>query len=80
MKPSFKTLGWAVTPVSLAWFALLSSQVNGTLTIIGGFLACIFQDAYSDEYPSWYKSFRVIFSSCAVLSLTVNLLKFHSYM
>ncbi|XP_057374954.1 transmembrane protein 69-like [Daphnia carinata] len=80
LKPSFHTLGWAVTPVSVAWLALLTSSYNGSLMIIGTFLACIFQDAYSAEYPAWYKSFRIIFSSFAVLSLGANLLMYHSIM
>ncbi|XP_045033470.1 transmembrane protein 69 isoform X2 [Daphnia magna] len=80
LKPSFQTLGWAITPVSVAWLALLTSSTIGSLMIIGTFLACIFQDAYSVEYPAWYKSFRIIFSSFAVLSLGANLLMYHSVM
>ncbi len=80
MKPSFQTLGWAVTPCSVAWIALLLSQTNGSLLIIGTYLACIIQDAYATEYPPWYKSFRTIFASSAVFSLGANLLIFGSFM
>lgn len=80
LKPTYLTMGWAVTPASIAWIAMLVSQTKGTMIIVGGFTACIIQDSYSTEYPVWYKSFRIIFSSLAVLSLTANLVMFHSQM
>lgn len=80
MKPTYENLGWAITPVSVAWIALMLTETNANLVILSGFIATVIQDAYSIAYPAWYKSFRVIFSSCAVFSLSTCLLLFHDAM
>ena len=80
LKPTFKTMGWAVTPSIVGWISLLIPQIAGNQVLFISFLMCILQDVYSSAYPAWYKSFRLIFSTTAVLSLGMGLLLFHHKM
>ena len=56
LQPTWTDMSIAVTPSCVAWFALLVSQRNASLILIGGFLMTLVQDVYSSIYSPWYVS------------------------
>jgi len=74
MEPTFLNMGLAVSPSCIAWAALLLDGSAGFLLLVGTFTLILLQDLYSDIYPPWYKSFRIILIGIALLSLLTTLI------
>lgn len=74
MEPTFWNMGLAVSPSCIAWAALLLNGPTGFFLLVGAFTLVLLQDLYSDIYPPWYKSFRIILVCIALLSLLVTLI------
>merc|ERR1712063_107110 len=74
MEPTFLNMGLAVSPSCIAWAALLVGGPTGFFLLVGTFTLVLLQDLYSDVYPPWYKSFRIILVCIALLSLLGTLI------
>ena len=74
MEPTYLNMGLAVSPSCIGWAALLFQGTTGFFLLVGAFTLVLIQDIYSNIYPPWYKSFRIILVYCAFLSLLVTLI------
>jgi len=73
-KSGWKELGWAVTPSLLGWTSLLVSNLPGSLIAISSFSLLLVQDANTIQYPSWYRSMRIVLSTIVIVTLLATLM------
>lgn len=69
MNPNWKNFTTSIAPSIVGWMSLLVSNPIGTLLSISGFSLCLLQDMTSSQFPSWYKSLRILLSTVAICAL-----------
>ena len=69
MNPSWKNFTYSIAPSILDWISLLVSNPVGSLLAISGFSACLLQDMTCTQFPSWYRSLRILLSTIAICAL-----------
>ena len=78
VEPSWKRLGWGVTPSVIAWgAAFLTDAVLAIVLYVAGFALAFFVDiraARAGLFPPWYGTLRKILSIAVLACLLVTLL------
>lgn len=69
MKPDWKNFTSSILPSFVGWMSLLVTNPIGSLMMISGFSLCLLQDMTSAQFPSWYRSLRILLSTVAILAL-----------
>ncbi len=78
IEPSWRRLGWAVTPSLIAWgAAFLPDAVLALVTYVAGFSLAYFVDiraTHAGIFPAWYGTLRKILSIAVLACLLITLL------
>jgi hypothetical protein len=69
MSPNWKNFTSSIAPSVVGWMSLLVSNPVGSILSITGFSLCLLQDITSSQFPSWYKSLRILLSTVAICAL-----------
>lgn len=74
MNPSWKNFTASIAPSVIAWMSLLVSNPVGSILAISGFSACLLHDMTSTQFPSWYRSMRILLSTIVICALLATAL------